>query len=90
LPNLQSKQGEQTSERPDGVMAKSLPKAARKEADSYRKTYNKDLKSVIKSPEVKSDISKHVAVNKSGGKKPFSKNSFLPSSPKVPTKGKKK
>jgi hypothetical protein len=71
-------------------MAKSLPKAARKDADSSRKNYNQNVKAIVKSPEVKSDTSSFVAKNKSGGSKPFSKKSHMPSSPKVPTKGKKK
>ena len=71
-------------------MAKNAPKAKRKIGDSNTKAYNKDIKTVLKSKEVKSDTSAHVAVNKSGGSKPFSKKTFLPQSPSVPVKGKKK
>lgn len=70
-------------------MAKSLPKAARKVSDSSRTIYNKNVKAVVKGPEVKSGTDSVVAKNKSGGKKPFSKNTHMPSSPAVPKKGKK-
>jgi hypothetical protein len=86
---MQSTQGEQTTERPDGIMAKDAPKAIRKASVSNAKTYNKNVKTVVKDSSSRSDGSSVVALNKSGGKKPFSKNTHMPSSPAVPKKGKK-
>jgi hypothetical protein len=87
---MQSTQVEQPSEGQDGVMAKNAPKAKRKIGDSNITANNKAVKSTLKSGNVKSDTSAHVAVNKSGGSKPFSKKTFMPQSPSVPVKGKKK
>jgi recombinational DNA repair protein RecT len=70
-------------------MAKNAPKEERKASVSYVKAYNKNVKSILKSPEVKNNVDAVTAKNKSGGSKPFSKNTILPSGPSVPKKGKK-
>lgn len=70
-------------------MGKNAPKAGRKIGKANAMAHNKAVKSLIKSDSVKSDVSSYVAVNKSGGSKPFSKKTHMPVSPSVPKKGKK-
>jgi hypothetical protein len=70
-------------------MGQNAPKAKRKVGKSNAMAHNKAVKSFVKSGEAKSDVSSYVAINKSGGSKPFSKKTHMPVSPSVPKKGKK-
>ena len=63
--------------------ATKVPKKKREAFESGMTQYNKNVKKVLKSPEIKNSSDINIAKNKSGGSKPFSKGNYTPVGPKV-------